>query len=156
MTDVDMAERGGNRDGRYTVSPGGWVGLAVGILAILAGLWRGGKGVYQFASMLERLVDDVADLKSEFQNGIRTDIRQAKTSADEAVRLAGETARHVSLIDQREDEHHTEVTRAINALRGEVDIYTNVVLTDRQRIRARLRDAGLDLPDDDGSDGGNG
>ena len=122
------------------------VGIAVGstVLATFIGrvLWAVHKGV----NLIERLADKVHEIDATLKNGIGTDIRIAKDKAAQAVELAADAARQVSVVDQRTE----DLQRAINALSADVDVYTNVVLTDRKRIRARLRQEGIDLPDDDG------
>lgn len=128
---------------------GAVISALVGVTVLLGGGWRLIKAYHRWASAQERQADatealtgKVNSLELTLNNGIRTDVREART-------LAAEAARKVSLTDQRAEEGRTEIARAVNALRAEVDVMTNVVLTDRRGVRAALRDAGIEIPDDD-------
>jgi hypothetical protein len=126
------------------VSAGAWIAAAVGVLAILAAvgrlLWATHKGLNLFATLIAR-VDGV---EKALNNGISSKINLAAERSGRAEILAADAARTASVTQQNQE----EITRAVNALRGEVDIYTNVVLSDRQRIRHALREAGYDLDDE--------
>jgi hypothetical protein len=123
------------------VSVGAIVAIAVGVLAILAAvgrlLWATHKGL----NLFQKLIDRVDKVEKALNNGIRSDIKVAADRSGRAEVLAADAARTASVTQQSQE----EISRAVNALRGEVDIYTNVVLSDRQRIRQALREAGYDL-----------
>ena len=121
------------------------VAVAVGTLAILGAIWRLLRAGHRWANAQERMAADVTELKGILNNGIRSDLRETKERSGRAEILAADAARAASVMQQ----HQEEIGRAVNALRGEVDIYTNVVLSDRQRIREALRDLGKDIGDDD-------
>ena len=122
-----------------------WIGAAVGVTVLLGGGWRLVKAYHRWASAQEKqaeatsdLADKVKSLETSLNNGIRSDVSRA-------VQLAADAARSASVVEQG----RTEVVRIVQALRSEVDVMTNVVLTDRQRLRKQLRDAGIELPDDE-------
>ena len=127
------------------MSAEGIVAVCVGVIAIVGAFWRLLRAGHRWANAQERMAADVTELKAILNNGIRTDLREAKERTGRAEVLAADAARMVSTMQQQQE----ETTRAVNALRGEVDIYTNVVLSDRQRIKAELRKAGIQIPDDD-------
>lgn len=140
------------------MSVGAIVAVAVGVLTLLAalgrGLWAIHKGVNLVQDTREEVAtvrDEVAKMHAALNNGIRADMRTTAAAASEARVLAADAARAASVASQRVMEGQQEVSRAVNALRSEVDIYTNVVLSDRHRIRAALRDLGHDIADDDES-----
>jgi hypothetical protein len=131
------------------VSVGAVVGICVGCLAILAAvarlLWATHRGLNLFEKLLER-VDAV---ERTLNNGIRSKIDLAAERSARAEVLAADAARQASVASQHAVEGQAETLRAVNALRGEVDIYTNVVLTDRQRIRDALREMGVEVDEDE-------
>ena len=127
------------------MDPSAWIAAAVGVTVLLGAIWRLIKAGHRFANSQEHMAERIGSLERSLNNGIRSDIRQAKERSERAAGLAADAARTASLMQQRQE----DISRSVNALRSEVDIYTNVVLTDRQRIRHSLREAGIDLPDDE-------
>lgn len=132
------------------------VGLAVGVTILAGFLWRLLRAIHNGVNVVEDsrrdiagLKDDVGSLHASLNNGIRVDIRSASEQAKKAQQLAGEAAKAASVADQHATEGREEIRRSVNALRAEVDIYTNVVLTDRARIKAALRELGYDIADDE-------
>lgn len=72
----------------------------------------------------------VDQLERLLNNGLRTEVRAAGEAANRAVEMGQANGRE------------------IQALRAEVDIYTNAVIDDRRRIRAIVKDAtGIDIAD---------
>lgn len=126
------------------VSVGAWVGVVVGAIAILAAVGRLLWATHRGLNLFEHLIARVDGLEKTLNNGIRSDIKTAAERSGRAEKLAADAARTASVTQQSQE----EMARAMNALRGEVDIYTNVVLSDRQRIRAALREAGYELDDE--------
>lgn len=126
------------------------VGVAVGATALVAFLARG----LQFLVRMERqfgpdddgksLRDRVRSMEKALNNGLRSEVRQALTEAAEARKLAGEAARAASVAEQKASEGRHELQRAINAVRAELDVYTNAVVTDRAEIASLLAEAGFD------------
>lgn len=126
------------------------VGVAVGATALVAFLARG----LQFLVRMERqfgpdedgksLRDRMRAVEKALNNGLRSEVRQALTEAAEARKLAGEAARAASVAEQKASEGRHELQRAINAVRAELDVYTNAVVTDRAEIASLLAEAGFD------------
>lgn len=82
------------------------------------------------ADSLTTVIGRIDTLERTLNNGIRSEIRQAIEEAAEAKKEA---------IDAR---------RAVDALSAEVDVYTNVVIDDRRRIRQIVKAAtGIDIAD---------
>ena len=121
------------------------IAVAVGAIAVLAAAWRVAKAGHHLAEAWEGFGRRIGALEQKLSNGITADVRDAKDKSTEACRLAGVAATTASRVEQQATENY----RATNALRSEVDVLTNVVLSDRQRIRARLREAGFELEDDE-------
>jgi hypothetical protein len=132
------------------VDAGYAVGVAVGATALVAFLARG----LQFLVRIERqfgpdedgksLRDRMRAVEKALNNGLRSEVRQALTEAAQARRLAGDAAKAASLAEQRASEGRTELQRAINAMRAEMNALTNVALTDHADIWSALSEAGLD------------
>lgn len=129
----------------------GWVGAAVGATVLLgvAGrlLWAIHKGINLMDDTrggVEEARKDIADLHAALNNGVRAEIRGAREEAKKAQQLAGDAARAASIADQHASEGRIELGRSMNALRSELDVYTNVVITDRSRIWAVLTELGFD------------
>lgn len=120
------------------------VGVAVGVLALLAGLWQLIRAIYRGVSLIEHLVERVAGLEKTLSNGIRSDVRTAADQAREARQLAAEAARVASIAEQRAREGRDNIAASIGHLRAEVDVLTNVVVADTAHIWETLRGAGLD------------
>lgn len=125
------------------------VGFTVGVTVLLAFvariLWSIHKGLDRFED-LEQKVDEV---KAILNNGIRSEIRTASERSARATDLAADAARAASVASQRAQEGREEISRAVNAVRAELDVYTNAVLTDRRGIRAALKRLGEDIGDGD-------
>lgn len=130
------------------MNAGDWIAAAVGATVLLGVIWRLLRAVHNGVNLIGHLRHDVADLHKTLNNGLRTDVQSATDQAKKAQQLAGDAARAASVAEEHASEGRAEQLRAINALRGEVDIYTNVVLSDRHRVRVALREAGIVLPDD--------
>ena len=127
----------------------GIVSISVGATVLLGVAWRLLRAIHNGVNMIDHLREDVAELHKTLNNGLRSDVRNATEQAKKAQQLAGAAAQAASVADQHATEGREEIRRSVNALRAEVDIYTNVVLTDRARIKAALRELGHDIPDDD-------
>ena len=125
------------------MNAGEWVAAAVGCTVLLTAVGHLIRLMYRAARTWETLAADVSDLKRQFNNGFRADIREAKENSAEAVRLAGTAAARVGVIESRQE----DIQRAMNALRAEVDVYTNVVIDDRHQLRRQIREAGIHLDD---------
>ena len=130
------------------MNAGAWIAGAVGVTVLLAFagriLWAIHKGLDRWGNV-ENKVDE---LKAILNNGIRSEIRLAATRSEKAADLAADAARAASVAMQRAQEGREEIGRAVNAVRAELDVYTNVVLSDRQRIREALKDLGKDIGDE--------
>lgn len=126
------------------------VGVAVGGTVLLAFIGRVLWSVHRLLNLGERLVERVGQVEKTLNNGISATVREAAERSRRAEALAADAAKAASVAGQHAVEGQQEISRAVNALRGEVDIYTNVVLSDRQRIRDALRDLGKDIGDDQG------
>ena len=126
------------------------VGVAVGATALVAFLARG----LQFLVRMERqfgpdddgksLRDRVRSMEKALNNGLRSEVRQALTEAAQARKLAGDAARAASVAEQKASEGRHDLQRAINAVRAEIDVLTNVVLTDQAGIWSVLEEAGYE------------
>lgn len=125
------------------------VGLCVGGTVLLGVAWRLLRAGHRIANVGERLIERVGALEDTVNNGMRSDIHATREEAKRAQLLAADAARAATVADQHAVEGREEIGRAVNALRSEVDIYTNVVLSDRHRIREALRELGHDIGDDD-------
>lgn len=125
------------------------VGVAVGGTVLLGALGRVLRSIHKGVNLIEHLRDDVSDLHRTLNNGLRSEVRSASEQAKKAQQLAGEAAKAASVADQHATEGRQEIARSVNALRAEVDVYTNVVLTDRARIKAALRELGYEISDDE-------
>ena len=131
------------------MSVGAWIAAAVGVLALLGAVGRLLWAIHKGVNLIVDTREDVAALHKVLNNGIRADVQSARDEAKKAQVLAADAARAASVADQHAEEGRVEIQRAVNHLRAEVDVYTNVVLSDRQRIRAAWRDAGYVLDDDE-------
>lgn len=138
------------------MSLGASIGVAVGATVLLAFvgriLWSIHKGLNVFEDVrtdVKQLSDDVADVHKSLNNGIRSEVRAAHEQAAKATALAGDAARAASIADQHAADGREEITRSVNALRAELDVMTNVVLSDRRGIRRALRDLGVEVDDDE-------
>lgn len=127
------------------MSAGEIVGIAVGCFAILTALGHIIRLLYRLVRTWEGMREDVGELKAVLNNGLRSEVKSAAANSAKAVELAGEAAAKVDAFEQRQE----DTQRAVNALRAEVDVYTNVVLQDRRHIRRTLAEAGIELRDDD-------
>ena len=126
------------------------VGVAVGATALVAFLARG----LQFLVRMERqfgpdedgksLRDRMRAVEKALNNGLRSEVRQALTEAAQARKLAGDAARAASVAEQKASEGRHDLQRAINAVRAEIDVLTNVVLTDQAGIWSVLEEAGYE------------
>jgi hypothetical protein len=126
------------------------VGVAVGATALVAFLARG----LQFLVRIERqfgpdedgksLRDRMRAVEKALNNGLRSEVRQALTEAAQARKLAGDAARAASVAEQKASEGRHDLQRAINAVRAEIDVLTNVVLTDQAGIWSVLEEAGYE------------
>jgi len=126
------------------------VGVAVGATALVAFLARG----LQFLVRIERqfgpdedgksLRDRMRAVEKALNNGLRSEVRQALTEAAQARKLAGDAARAASVAEQKASEGRTDLQRALNAVRAEIDVLTNVVLTDQAGIWSVLEEAGYE------------
>lgn len=120
----------------------GLVGGVVGLLLILGRLlWA----LHRLLNVGESLRTDVSKLHATVNNGLTTKVTNAADQATRAQILAADAARAAAVAEQHATEGRTETIRTVNALRGELDVFTNVVLSDRHRIRAALRELGQDL-----------
>jgi hypothetical protein len=124
------------------------VGVAVGATVLLAFFGRGLWSLHKLLNIGQRLIDRIDRVEKTLNNGIRSKIDLAAERSARAEVLAADAARQASVASQHAVEGQAETIRAVNALRGEVDVYTNVVLTDRQRIRDALREMGVDVDED--------
>lgn len=140
------------------------VGVAVGATALAAFLWRGLVALVRMERQWgpdedgrthrERLraqevqgreiKQEIFELKSILTNGLRSEVRQALTEAAQARKLAGDAARAASVAEQKASEGRHDLQRAINAVRAEIDVLTNVVLTDQAGIWSVLEEAGYE------------
>lgn len=126
------------------------VGVAVGATALVAFLARG----LQFLVRIERqfgpdedgksLRDRMRAVEKALNNGLRSEVRQALTEAAQARKLAGDAARAASVAEQKASEGRHDLQRALNAVRAEIDVLTNVVLTDQAGIWSVLEEAGYE------------
>lgn len=124
----------------------GVIGGVVGLVLILGRLlWA----LHKLLNVGQDLRDDVSALHATVNNGLTTKVENAAAQSARAQLLAADAARAAAVAEQHASEGRQETIRSVNALRSELDVYTNVVLSDRQRIRAALRELGQDLDDDE-------
>lgn len=139
-----------------------WLTLLVAITILLTFIGAVARILYKIMQGLgpdedgHSLRDRVRNVEGALNNGLRTDIRTAlnqveKNAADVAAakELAAEAVRVAAVADQQAAEGRSTIERAVNGLRADVDVYTNVVLSDRRRIKEEIRKLGGDLPDDE-------
>lgn len=139
-----------------------WLTLAVGVTILLTFAAAVGRILYKILRELgpddegHTVKDRLRNMERALNNGLRTDIRTAldrveKNAADVAAakELAAEAVRVAAVADQKAAEGRATIERAVNGLRADVDVYTNVVLSDRRRIKEEIRKLGGDLPDDE-------
>lgn len=131
------------------MSVGDWVAAAVGLTILLGVVWRLLRSVHNGVNLIHDLREDVANMHQTLNNGLRSEVKDAAEQAKKAQVLAAEAAQKASIANQHAVEGRHELTRTVNALRGELDIYTNVVMTDRHHIRAALLEAGITLSEPD-------
>lgn len=116
------------------------VALLAGAAALLAFVGRILWSLHKGINLIEHLVDRVTSLEKALSNGIRGDVREAKTSSAEACRLAGKAAQTASVAQQQA----VDTNRAVNALRATVDAFANAAISDTAHIWETLAAAGLD------------
>lgn len=122
-----------------------WIALVVGATIVAGFVFRLLWSLHKLISLGEHIIERVTKLEATLNNGIRGDVRTAKERASEACRLAGVAATTVSRVEQATADNG----RATNALRADLDVFTNIVMTDRRRIKQALRDLGHDIDADD-------
>lgn len=119
-------------------------GITVGATVITGFFARALWGVHKIVSLIEHLVERVGLLEKTLSNGLRSDVRRAAEESQQARVLAAQAAATASVAQQRAEEGRTNIERAVNSLRSEINAMTNVALTDHAEIWRSLRDAGLD------------
>lgn len=125
------------------------VGICAASTVIIGFLSRGLWSIHKVVSLIEHLVERVQSLETTLSNGIRSDIRRAADEAKEARVLAAQAAATASVAQQRAEEGRSNIERAVNSLRSEINAMTNVALSDHAEIWRTLSEAGLDRRSDD-------
>lgn len=120
------------------------VALAVSVIGGLLIVGRLLWSLHKLVSLGEHIVTRVESLEKQLSNGISAKISSADEKAKEASQLAAIAAATVARVEQAARENG----RAMNALRSEVDIYTDLVRGEQSRIRRALRDLGQPIDDD--------
>lgn len=123
------------------------IGLVSGIVGLLLILGRLLWSLHKLLNVGESLRADVSKLHATVNNGLTTKVENAATQSSRAQVLAADAARAAAVAEQHASEGRQETIRSVNALRSELDVYTNVVMSDRHRIHAALRELGVELPD---------
>lgn len=124
-------------------------GICVGAVALLGVSGRVLWAIHKGVNLIEHLVDRVGSLEKTLSNGIRSDVRKAAEEAKEARVLAAQAAASASIAQQRAEEGRSNIERAVNSLRAEINAMTNVALNDHAEIWRTLREAGHDRRSDD-------
>lgn len=124
------------------------VALAVSVIGGLLIVGRLLWSLHKLVSLGEHIVVRVEMLEKQLSNGISAKITSADERAKEASQLAAIAAASVARVEQLAENNG----RAMNALRSEVDIYTDLVRHDQSRTRRALRDLGYPIDEIDDAD----
>lgn len=122
----------------------GVVGIALSGVLLLAALGRGLWLLHKGVDFIQTLSEKVHSLETTLSNGIRADVREALKESREARRLAGVAATAAATAQQRVAETTENTARAVNALRAEINTYTNVAVQDTAHIWESLSSLGID------------